>query len=103
MPRDDLLKEDRLRAGNALDGLARHGFRQEADEIAGMARLHGHANLAVRLEAADAGTMTGAWVDHDERPALHVDLDALGRDDADQRIIDRLFQLAAVDDQLGRI
>ena len=29
----------RLRAGDVLDGLARHGLWQEADEVAGVARL----------------------------------------------------------------
>ena len=32
-----------------------------------------------------------------------IDLHALGRDDAHQRIVDRLLQLAAVDDQFGRV
>ena len=103
MPLDHLFDEDRFGARNALDGLARHGFGQEADEIAGMARLHGDADLAVGLEAADAGAVTGARIDHDERPALQVDLHALGRDDAHQRVVDRLFQLAAVDDQFGGV
>ena len=49
------------------------------------------------------GAMAGARIDHDERPALEIDLDALRRDDAHQRVVDRLFQLAAVDDQFGGI
>jgi hypothetical protein len=103
MPRDHLLDEDGLGLRDALDGLARHWIRQESDEIAGVARLHGDADLAVRLEAADARPVAGTRVDHDKRPALHVDLDALGRDDTHQRIIDGLLELAAVDDQFRRI
>ncbi len=103
MPLDHFLDEDRFGARDPFDGLARHGLRQEADEVAGMACLHGDTDLAVGLEAPDARAMTGARVDHDERPALLVDLDALWRDDAHQRVVDRLFQLAAVDDQFRRI
>ncbi len=62
----------------SLDGLARHRLGQEADEIAGMPRLHRDADLAVGLEAADAGSMPGPWVDDDERPARRVDFHALG-------------------------
>ena len=32
-----------------------------------------------------------------------IDFDVLGRNDAHQRIVDRLIQLAAVDDQFGGI
>ena len=99
MPADDLLDEQRFGARDTLDGLPRHRLRQEADEVAGMTRLHRDADLAVGLEAADTGSVTGARIDHDERPALQIDFHALGRDDAHQHIVDRLFQLAAVDDQ----
>ena len=90
MPLDDLLDEDRLGARDAFDGLARHRFGQEPNEVAGMARLHGDADLAVGLEAADSGAVASAGIDHDERPAFKVDLNALGRDDAHQRVVDRL-------------
>ena len=103
MAADDLLDEQGLGARDALDGLSRHRFRQEADEIAGMTRLHRDADFAVRLEAADSRTVPGARIDHDERPPLEIDFDTLGRNDAHQRIVDRLVQLAAVDDQFGGI
>jgi hypothetical protein len=103
MPLDHFLDEDRFSAGDTFDGLSRHGLGKEPDEVAGMSCLHGHADLTVGLEAADTGTVTGARVDHDERPAIEVDLHSLGRNDADQRIVDGLFQLAAVDDQFRRV
>src|SRR6185312_4938962 len=98
VPPDHRLDEDGFGARDALDGLARHGFGQETDEIAGMTRLHRDTDLAVRLETADSRPMTRARIDHDERTALLVDLDALGRNDADQRIVDRLSELAPIDD-----
>ena len=69
MQRDDLFEEDRLGAGDVLDGLARHRIGQEADEITGMSGLERDADFAVGLEAADAGTVPGARIDDDERPA----------------------------------
>src|SRR5258706_3740179 len=103
MPFDYLLDEDRLGARDSFYCLARHGFGQEPDEIARMTRLHGDADLAVGLEAADSRAMTGAGVDHDERPAFEVDLDSFGCDNAHQRVVDRLFQLPAIDDEFCRI
>jgi hypothetical protein len=101
--RDDLLEEDRLGAGDILERLAGHRLGQEADEIAGMPGLERHADLAVGLEAADAGAMPGTRVDDDEGPAGRIDLDALRRNDADERVIDRSLEGTAVDDELGRI
>ena len=43
------------------------GLGQEADEIAGMPGLERDADLAVGLEAADAGAVPGARIDHHER------------------------------------
>ena len=43
-------------------------MRQEADEVARMAGGQRDADLALRLEAADAGAVAGARVDHHERP-----------------------------------
>src|SRR5262249_49342293 len=48
--RCDLLEKNRLGAGDILDGLARYGVRQEADEIAGMPALERNGDFAVRLE-----------------------------------------------------
>jgi hypothetical protein len=68
-----------------------------------MARLHRDADLAVRLEATNARTMAGAWIDYDERSPAHVDLDVLRGNDAHQRVIDRLLQRVAIGDQFGGI
>ena len=54
----------------SLDGLTRHRFGQEADEVAGMTGLHRYADLAVGLEAADPRPVTRARIDDYERTAL---------------------------------
>src|SRR3954466_4909164 len=46
---------------------------QEADEIAGMARLQGITDLAVRLEATDAGTVARPRIDNDEGAFCRID------------------------------
>src|SRR5262249_59834301 len=79
MQGEDFFEEYRLRARDILDGLAGYGIREEADEIAGMPGLERHADFAVGLEAADAGTMPGAGVDDDERSSCRVEFDARRR------------------------
>src|SRR5262249_57555953 len=81
MQRDDPLKKNRFGACDVLDGLAGHGIRQEADEIAGMPRFERDTDFAIGLEAADAGAMTRARIDDDERTACRIDFDPLWRDD----------------------
>jgi hypothetical protein len=66
-----------------------------------MACLEGDADLALRLEAADPGTMTGTRIDDDEGPLLVVDLHAFRRRDAGQHVVDRTRKLASVHHQLG--
>ena len=82
---------------------SRHRLRQEADEVAGMTRLHRDADFAVRLEPADSRTMPGARIDHNERPPVEINFDVFGRNDAHQRIIYRFIEFATVDDKLGGI
>ena len=77
MAADDLLDEHGFGARDTLDCLSGHRLRQEADEIAGMARLHRDADFAVRLEPADSRTMPGARIDHDERPPVEINFDVL--------------------------
>ncbi len=54
-------------------GLVLHRLGEEADEIAGMARLHGHADFAIRLETADAWAVPCARIDDHERPGGRAD------------------------------
>ena len=68
-----------LGAQHVLDRLAGHRVGQEADEVAGVAGPQRHADLAVGLEAADAGPVAGARVDDHEGPLPRVDRDARGR------------------------
>src|SRR3954454_15016722 len=67
------LDEGRFGGGHIAQRLAGNRFGQEAYEIAGMARLQGVADLAVRLEAADAGTMARPWIDDDEGALCGID------------------------------
>ena len=99
MQGDDLLDKDRLGSCDVLDGLAGHRFGQEADEVAGMAGLHRHADLAVGLEAADSRAVARTRIDHHERTALVINLHAAWRRNAHQRVIDRPLKRSAVDDQ----
>src|SRR4029077_20452828 len=54
--------ETRLTAADVLNRLAWHRLGQETDEVAWMARLHSHANLAVMLHAPDSRTVAGGRV-----------------------------------------
>ena len=103
MQRDHLLEERRLGSAHVLEGLAGHRIRQEADEVAWVACLHGHADFAVSLEATDAGTVTGARIDDHERPALQIDFDPFRGHDANKSIIDRSCEHTAVEDQFAVI
>src|SRR4249919_957212 len=89
MERDDFLDEYRLGSRDVLDGLARHRFGQEADEVAGVAGFHRHADLAVGLEAANSRTMTGARIDHDKRTTLVINLDATWWSNTHESIVHR--------------
>ena len=78
-----------------------HRLGQEADEVAGMAGLEGHADFALRLEAADARAVAGARIDDDEWPLLVIDSDTLRRRDAGENVVHRARQLAPVHDEFG--
>ena len=93
MQRDHPLEEGRLGVDDVLDRLPRHGLGQEADEIAGMPGLEGDADLALRLEPADARSMAGARIDDDERPLARIDLDAGRRRDAHEHVVHRTCSL----------
>ena len=103
MQRDDLFEEHRLGARDVLDGLAGHGVRQEADEIAGMPGFERDADFAVGLEPADAGAVAGARIDDDERPPRRIEFDARRRNDPHQAVVDRTIELSAVHDELDLV
>jgi hypothetical protein len=65
-----------------------------------MAGIHGHPYLTIGLETSDTWPMPRTRIDDDEGPSMSVDLYALWRNNPDQRIIDRLRQLPAVNDKL---
>ena len=98
---DDLLEEHRLGVHDVFDGLARHRLGREADEVGGVAGTHRHAELAVGLEAADSRPVPGARIDHHERALQRIDRHPGRRIDAHQQVVDRPFEGAAVQHQLG--
>ena len=91
-----LLDEDRFCPTDILDRLSRHRLWQEPDEVTVVTGRQGHSDLAVLLHPANAGPMTGARVHHDDGRLGRIDLDAGGRNNSHQQIIDRTFQGAAV-------
>src|SRR5262249_5906822 len=95
-----LRRKNRLGARDILDGLARHGVGQEADEITGMPGLECNADFAVGLEAADAGAVAGARVDDDEGPARRVKFGARRWNHPHEAVVDRPIERPAVEHQL---
>src|SRR5262249_30684134 len=73
----------------------------KTDEIAGMARVERHADLALCLEPADAGTVACTRIDDHERPLGLVNMDTSRWSDACQNVIHRTRQRAPVHHQLG--
>ena len=69
----DLPDEDDLGAADVLDRLAGLGLREEGHEVDRVAGAQRDADLALLLEAADAGAVAGARVDDHERPLLRVE------------------------------
>jgi hypothetical protein len=67
--------EQRLGAADVFDGLPRHRIGNEADEIAGMTVGERHADLAVVLHPAYAGSVAGARIENNEGTLSWVDLD----------------------------
>jgi len=96
--RRDLLDKGSLGTADILDRLARHRLGQKANEVAGMAGGKRDADLAILLHAADPRPVPGARVDDDEGRLRPVHLEADRRQNADQHIVDRSCQRAAVED-----
>ena len=81
MERDHTFEERRLGVDNVFDRLPGDRLGEKADEIAGMAGLERDADFALRLEAADAGSVPRSRIDDDEWPLIFVDLRVLRRGD----------------------
>ena len=96
----DLFDEDRLGAGNVLDGLSGNGIGQKSDEVARMTGLKNDADFAVGLESPNPRAMPGARVDDDERPSRRVDLGARRRNDPHEPVVDGSIKRLAAEDQL---
>ena len=93
MQLSDLLDKDGVCARDVLDPLSLHRRSRKACEIDRVPGLERFADLARLLEAANPRSLAGARI-YDEDGALAVvDLDALRRDDAEQRVVDRMGQL----------
>jgi hypothetical protein len=99
----DCFDEDRFGSRDVLDCLAGHRFGQEADEVTRVAGFHRHADLAVRLEAADPGPVTRARIDYHKRTTLDINLHSARRGDPHEPIIYRPLEISTVDDQLDII
>ena len=97
---DDALEEAHLSLDDVEELLAGYGRRPEADEIDRMARIEGVADLALRLEAADARPLAGPRVHHHDRPFPRIDYDPWRRDDARQRVVHRPGQRPTVHQHL---
>jgi hypothetical protein len=65
-----------------------------------MARLESDADFAIGFEAANAGAVSGAWINDDKRAQPGIDLDPGRRDDAHKRIVDGPFQGSPVNHKL---
>ena len=85
-----------LRIHDVGHGLARLGIRKEDDEIDRMSRAKRDTHFGIGLEPANARTMPRTRVDDDEWTQRVVDLDAGRRNDANERVVDRPPESAAV-------
>ena len=98
MARADLPQERRLRGTDVGQGLARLGIRIKDNEVDGMAVFERDAHLGFGLEPADAAAVSGSRVDdHPRPPVFALGGSALGRANANQCVVDRAFERAAVD------
>ena len=70
---DHALEEAHLPLDDVQKLLAGRGRRPEADEIDRMAGIEGVADLALRLEAADARPLAGSRIHHHDRPLPRID------------------------------
>src|SRR5690606_33266206 len=88
-----VLNKGRLRAGDILDRLTWNWFREEPNEVTGMAGLHGHADLAFWFESAYSGAMTRSRINDHEWALIFVWALPVGWNDANERIVHGLGKL----------
>ncbi len=96
MQRDDFFQEHRLGAHDVLNRLAWHRIGAEANEVARMTGIHGDADFAVCLKAADARAVSGARIHDNEWTLFCVNHHTFRRNDADQTVVDGLRKISAV-------
>ena len=98
----DLLNEDGEGARNVLNPLSFHRQSRkprEVDRVPGSERF---TDLARLLEPANSRSLSGTRIDDDDDGAVGVvDLDAFRRNDAQQRVIDRMAQFVATHHKLA--
>ena len=75
--------------GHVRERLRRLGIRIEDHEVHRMARFQRDADFGVLFESADAGAVSRARIDDDERAQPIVDDDVLRRHDAHERVTNR--------------
>jgi len=86
--------------GDVEQSLAGYRGMAEGDEIGRMPGAQAFADFGVLLEAADAGAMTAARIDDDDRLTRGIAWLVSRWKDAQQGIVDRMRQVVAVDQHL---
>ena len=99
----DLLDKDRKCARDVLNPLSLQRRSRKACKVDGVSGLECLADLARLLEAADAWSLSGARIYDKDGALAVVDLHTLRRNDAQQRVVDRVGQLVAAHHQLAVI
>src|SRR5207302_1931057 len=96
-----LAEELDLGGAHGLDRLAGDRLGEEHHEVARVRALERDADLAVHLEAADAGAVAGAWIDDDEGPLRRIGARRPGRRlDERERVVGGALELATVHNDL---
>ena len=86
---------------HCFDGLARQRLGKERHEITRMCVLQRDADLAVHLEAADAGAVACARVDDDERTLVRIGRGVTCRHpELHERVIRGPLELASIEDHV---
>ena len=84
-----LLEKNRECPRDVFDPLSFHGVSSKACEIDRVPGPECVADLARLFEAADTWPLASARIYHEDGTLAVLDLGALRRDDAEQRIVDR--------------